>query len=134
MHPLLGRWADRQGALAPISAGLIGAITVLLGLAVAGQPWIVAGLVVAAAITFGATLVPGMALLTRAADAAGLDSVLAIALANLAWALGHAVGAPLCGWLADRVGDTATYLGFAALCIGALLALRRRRTAVIGMP
>ncbi len=134
VHPLLGRWADRQGALAPVSAGLIGAITVLLGLAVAGQPWIVAGLVVAAAITFGATLVPGMALLTRAADAAGLDSVLAIALANLAWALGHAVGAPLCGWLADRVGDTATYLGFAALCIGALLALRRRRTAVIGMP
>jgi predicted MFS family arabinose efflux permease len=136
VHPLLGRWADRQGALAPISAGLIGAITVLLGLAAAGQPWIVAGLVVAAAITFGATLVPGMALLTRAADAAGLDSVLAIALANLAWALGHAVGAPLCGWLADRVGDTATYLGFAALCLGALLALRlrRRRTAVIGVP
>jgi predicted MFS family arabinose efflux permease len=62
--------------------------------------------------------------------------VLAIALANLAWALGHAVGAPLCGWLADRVGDTATYLGFAALCLGALLALRlrRRRTAVIGVP
>ena len=92
VHPLLGRWADRQGALAPISAGLVGAIAVLLGLAAAGQPWLVAGLVVAAAITFGATLVPGMALLTRAADAAGLDSVLAIALANLAWALGHAVG------------------------------------------
>ena len=72
-----------------------------------------AGLVVAAAITFGATLVPGMALLTRAADAAGLDGVLAIALANLAWALGHAIGAPLCGWLADRAGDTVTYLAFA---------------------
>ncbi len=135
VHPLLGRWADRQGALAPISAGLIGAITVLLALAVAGQPWVVAGLVVAAAITFGATLVPGMALLTRGADAAGLDSILAIALANLAWALGHAVGAPLCGWLADRAGDTATYLGFATLCIGALLALRRRRgTAILRVP
>jgi predicted MFS family arabinose efflux permease len=48
VHPLLGRWADRQGALAPISAGLIGAITVLLGLALAGEPWIVAGLAVAA--------------------------------------------------------------------------------------
>ena len=24
VHPLLGRWADRQGALAPISAGLVG--------------------------------------------------------------------------------------------------------------
>ena len=78
-----------------------------------GPSWLVAGLVVAAAITFGATLVPGMALLTRAADAAGLDGVLAIALANLAWALGHAVGSPLCGWLADRAGDTVTYLAFA---------------------
>jgi predicted MFS family arabinose efflux permease len=80
-----------------------------------------------AAITFGATLVPGMALLTRAADAAGLDGVLAIALANLAWALGHAVGAPLCGWLADRAGDTVTYLAFAVLVLGVLGALRGRR-------
>jgi predicted MFS family arabinose efflux permease len=129
VHPLLGRWADRQGALAPISAGLVGAITVLTALAGTGHPWLVAGLVVAAALTFGATLVPGMALLTRAADAAGLDSVLAIALANLAWALGHAVGSPLCGWLADRAGDTVTYLAFATLCLGVLGALRRWRFA-----
>jgi MFS family permease len=129
VHPLLGRWADRQGALAPISAGLVGSMFVLAALAGMGSPWLVAGLVVAAAITFGATLVPGMALLTRAADAAGLDGVLAIALANLAWALGHAVGAPLCGWLADRAGDTATYLVFAALCLGVLAALRGPRLA-----
>jgi predicted MFS family arabinose efflux permease len=129
VHPLLGRWADRQGALAPISAGLIGAIAVLTALAGTGHPWLVAGLVVAAALTFGATLVPGMALLTRAADAAGLDGVLAIALANLAWALGHAVGSPLCGWLGDRAGDTVTYLAFATLCLGVLGALRARRFA-----
>lgn len=127
VHPLLGRWADRQGALAPISTGLIGSTAVLGTLAGAGPPWLVAGLVVAASITFGATLVPGMALLTRAADAAGLDGVLAIALANLAWALGHAVGAPVSGWLADRAGDTVTYVAFAVLCLGALGVLRRRR-------
>jgi predicted MFS family arabinose efflux permease len=129
VHPLLGRWADRQGALPPITTGLAVAAAVLVGFAGTDQQGLVAGLVVAGAITFGATLVPGMALLTRAADAAGLDSVLAIALANLAWALGHAVGAPLCGWLADRVGDTATYLAAAALCVAVLLALRRRRVA-----
>jgi predicted MFS family arabinose efflux permease len=126
VHPLLGRWTDRQGALAPISTGLIGSIVVLAALAGIGHPWVVAGLVVAAALTFGATLVPGMALLTRAADQAGLDGVLAIALANLAWALGHAVGSPLCGWLADRAGDTVTFLAFATLCLGVLGALRGR--------
>jgi predicted MFS family arabinose efflux permease len=134
VHPLLGRWSDRRGALAPISAGLGGATLVLAGLAVAGNAWVVAGLVVAAAVTFGATLVPGMALLTRAADAAGLGSVLAIALANLAWALGHAVGSPLCGLLADGIGDTATYLLFAALCIGVVAALRGRRSAMATRP
>ena len=74
VHPLLGRWADRQGALAPISTGLVGSIAVLVALAAAGPSWLVAALVVAAAITFGATLVPGMALLTRAAETAGLDA------------------------------------------------------------
>jgi predicted MFS family arabinose efflux permease len=106
---------------------VVGSTLVLGALAATDRPWLVATLVVAAALTFGATLVPGMALLTRTADAAGLDSVLAIALANLAWALGHAVGAPLCGWLADRAGDTVTYLVFAAICLGVLGALRGRR-------
>jgi len=104
---------------------------VLVGLAAAGSAWLVAGLVVAAAITFGATLVPGMALLTRTAGAAGLDAVLAMALANLAWALGHAVGSPVCGWLADRVGDTLTYMMFAGLCLAVLIVLRRRRDILI---
>jgi predicted MFS family arabinose efflux permease len=129
VHPLLGRWSDRQGALAPVSAGLAGSIAILLALAGTGSPWMVAGLVFAASLTFSATFVPGMALLTRAADAAGLDGVLAVALANLAWALGHAVGSPLCGWLADRAGDTVAYLVFAAVCLGALGALRTRRLA-----
>ena len=36
---------------------------------------------------------------------------------------------PLCGWLADRAGDTLTYLAFAALCVGVLAALRSPRLA-----
>jgi predicted MFS family arabinose efflux permease len=130
-HPLLGRWADRRGARAPVTAGLAGSAAVLAGLAATESSWPVAGLALAGSITFGATFVPGMALLTRAADAAGLDGVLAIALANFAWALGHAVGSPVCGWLADLAGDTATYFAFAALCLGALAAIWRRRPVTV---
>ena len=126
-HPLLGRWADRRGALAPTTAGLLGSGAILAALAMTDSPAPVAGLALAASITFGATFVPGMSLLTRAADAAGVDGVLAIALANFAWALGHAVGSPFCGWLADVAGDTVTYLGFAALCLGVVAALRSPR-------
>ena len=116
------------------SRGLLASTAVLAGLAGAEQSWLVASLVVAAAITFGATLVPGMALLTRGTDAAGLDGVLAIALANLAWAVGNAVGSPLCGWLADHVGDTITYAVFAVLCLGLFGVLRRRRVAFAHSP
>ena len=117
--------------------GLLGSGAILAALAVTDSPAPVAGLALAASITFGATFVPGMSLLTRAADAAGVDGVLAIALANFAWALGHAVGSPFCGWLADVAGDTVTYLGFAALCLGVAgraskPAARPRHTSLVG--
>jgi predicted MFS family arabinose efflux permease len=124
VQPLLGRWADRHGAMAPVSAGLAVSVGVLLGLAYADRPVAIATLVVLAAISFGATLVPGMALLAQAADSSGLGSVLAMALANLAWALGHSVGGPAGGWLGDRFGDGRTYLVLALLCLAAFVAVR----------
>jgi len=123
-HPLVGRWADRRGPLAALSAGLMGSIVALIGLAWAGNAANLAGLVVLASVTFGATFVPAAALLIRIADAAGFGSVLPVALMNFAWALGHAVGAPGSGWLADRAGETVTYLGLAALCALILLGVR----------
>jgi predicted MFS family arabinose efflux permease len=124
VHPAFGRWADRRGPRAPVSAGLATSVAVLVGLGWTLHPLALAGLVVVGAIAFGATLVPGMALLAREAEQAGLGIVLAIALANLAWAVGHAIGAPGGGWLGDRIGDRATYLGLAGLCLAALAAVR----------
>lgn len=130
VQPLLGRWADRRGVLAPVTVGLAGSVCVLAMLARADAGALLAPLVILGSVTFGATLVPGFALLTRVAAARGLGSLLPIALANLAWALGHAVGAPAGGWLADAVGEGPTYLALAGLCglvLSAVHAARRIR-------
>ena len=44
---------------------------------------------------------PGMAMLSDAAEDAGLDQALAFAISNLAWALGHMFGAGVGGAVAD---------------------------------
>jgi MFS family permease len=125
VQPLLGRWSDRQGVRPPIRVGLAGAVVVLLGLAGTDAPWPLAGLVLLAGLTFGATLVPGMALLTHSAEAAGLDAAMAFGLTNLAWALGYAIGAPVGGALAQAAGDAAAYVTLAGVCLAVLSLLGR---------
>jgi MFS family permease len=125
VHPLLGRWSDRQGFRRPTRVALAAAAVVLLGLAGTDAPWPLAGLVLLAGLTFGATLVPGMALLTHSAEAAGLDAAMAFGLTNLAWALGYAIGAPAGGALAEAAGDAAAYVTLATLCLAALPLLGR---------
>jgi MFS family permease len=130
VQPFLGRWSDRQGVRPPIRVGLAGAAVVLLGLAGTDAPWPLAGLVLLGGLTFGATLVPGMALLTHSAEAAGLDAAMAFGLTNLAWALGYAIGAPAGGALAQAAGDAAAYVSLALLCLAVLLLLGRVRAPV----
>lgn len=76
---------------------------------------------------------PGMAMLSDAAEDAGLDQALAFSLANLAWALGHIVGAGSGGAIAEATSDAVPYGGLAVACVLTLLGLsanRRRRAAV----
>lgn len=133
LSPIAGRFSDRAGRLAPIRVGLIGAIVagvllplphtiVLVGLAVA--------FTVAALATFWA---PGMALLSDAAEDAGLDLALAFAISNLAWALGHVFGAGVGGAVADATSDAVPYAALAVACAVTFTGLsvgRRRREAV----
>jgi len=95
---------------------------VLVGFAVA--------FMVAALATFWA---PGMALLSDAAEDAGLDLALAFAMSNLAWALGHVFGAGVGGAVADATTDAVPYAALAVACAVTLTGLsvgRRRREAV----
>jgi len=116
VHPLLGRWTDRSGYRAPVVAGLVISMGILLVLAWAVNPWLLAILVVLAGGAFNAPLVPGTALFSRGTEKAGLDQAVAFAITNFAWASGYAVGAPLGGALADLGGDAVSYFVLTGVC------------------
>jgi MFS family permease len=131
--PLLGRFSDRRGRLLPLRLALTGAILVTIGLALAGEPYAIAPLVVAAAIVFGAFWAPAMALLSDGADRIGLAQGLAFGLMNAAWGGGNSLGPALGGGLADVAGDAVPYALMACLC-GLTLVVVSRGQALSGTP
>ena len=92
LNPLLGRLSDRRGRLLPIRWALTASIAVGIALALAEAPLVIAGLAVAAAVSFGGFYTPGMALVSDRAEVAGLAQGLAFGVMNSAWALGALVG------------------------------------------
>lgn len=122
INPLLGRLTDRRGRLLPVRAALAGSVVAATGLALASDPFLLAGLVVLAAIAFGGFYTPGMALTSHRAETAGLAQGLAFGVMNSAWALGNMTGPVLGGALASGVGDAAPYALGAGLCAATLLA------------
>jgi MFS family permease len=125
INPVLGRVTDRRGRLLPIRVVLTGSIVVATLLASATEPMLIALLVGAAAITFGAMYTPSMALTSHRADSAGLAQGLAFGIMNTAWALGALVGPALGGGLGETLGDSAPYLVGAGLCFATLAATWR---------
>jgi MFS family permease len=133
MNPLIGRWSDRRGRLAPVRAGLVGAIAVSVVIPWVDVRWPYLLLVIAAGVVYGVNWVPGTALLSDGAERAGIDQGFGFALLNVAWAPANVVGAGLGGGLADAFGDAAAYLLAAALCLLTLAAVQRRAFAT-GVP
>ncbi len=125
VHPLVGRWSDRAGHRPPILAGILGSLAILLALPFAPYALLVALLVVLAGVAFNAPLVPGTSLFTRGAEKAGIGSAPAFGAANFAWASGYALGASAGGLLADLGGDLLSYFSLAAVCVLALVLVRR---------
>ena len=131
--PLLGRFSDRRGRLLPLRLALAGAILVTIGLALAGEPYAIAPLVVAAAIAFGSFWAPAMALLSDGAERIGLAQGLGFGLMNAAWGAGNSLGPALGGGLAEAAGDALPYALMAVICAVTLAALSRGR-ALFGTP
>ncbi len=133
VSPIAGRFSDRAGRMAPIRAGLIGAVVMAVLLPLPRTAVLVGLAVVFSFVALASFWAPGMALLSDAAEDAGLDQALAFAISNLAWALGHVFGAGVGGAVADATTDTVPYAALAVACgltLTGLTASRRRREAL----
>jgi predicted MFS family arabinose efflux permease len=122
LNPLIGRWSDRYGRLAPVRAGLVAAIVFSVALPWTDGRWPYLLLVTAAAVFYGFNWVPGTALLSDGAETAHLDQGFGFALLNVAWAPANVVGAALGGVLAGTGGGGSAYLLAAGLCLVTLVA------------
>jgi MFS family permease len=133
VSPFAGRVSDRAGRLTPIRAGLLGAAVMAIALPLPDTAVLVGLFVMLTFVALASFWAPGMALLSDAAEDAGLDQALAFAISNLAWALGHVFGAGVGGAVADATSDTVPYAVLAVACavtLAALTASRRRREAL----
>jgi MFS family permease len=135
LSPVAGRASDRHGPLAPIRAGLVGAVVMAVVLPLPGSVVLVAIAVLLAIAALGVLWAPAMAMLSDASEKAGLYQGLAFALSNLAWAVGHLVGAGGGGALAEATADAVPYglLGVAcAVTLAGVMTLGRRRATATG--
>jgi predicted MFS family arabinose efflux permease len=126
LSPLIGRFSDRRGRLAPLRVGLIGSAVATAALPWIGRAWLLAAAIILAACAFGSFWTPSMSMLADRAEAIGLDYAYGFALINLAWAPGAAAGSALGGAAARATSDAAVYLTLSALCIATLLVVTPR--------
>jgi MFS family permease len=132
VSPIAGRVSDRAGRMTPIRAGLLGAAVMAIALPLPRTPVLVGVMVMLTFVALASFWAPGMALLSDAAEDAGLDQALAFAISNLAWALGHVFGAGAGGAVADATSDAVPYAVLAVACAVTLagLSTSRRREAL----
>jgi predicted MFS family arabinose efflux permease len=123
--PVLGRVSDRRGPITPLRAGLLASALVAAVLPWLGAAWLLAAVVVAAALAFGTFWAPAMALLANSAEAVGLEYAYAFALMNTAWAPGAFAGAAIGGAVADFTADAVPYLALSAACLLTLAVVSR---------
>ncbi len=123
LSPLIGRFSDRRGRLAPLRVGLIGSAAATAVLPWIDRGWALAAAIVLAACAFGSFWTPSMSMLADRAEAIGLDYAYGFALINLAWAPGAAAGSALGGAAARATSDAAVYLTLSALCVFTLVVL-----------
>jgi MFS family permease len=129
ISPVAGRASDRRGRLIPIRAGLTGALVMAILLPLPGTVVLLAFAILLAFASLGGFWAPAMALLSDASEEAGLDQAFAFSISNLAWAIGHVVGAGAGGAVAEVTSDAVPYaaLGVVTAVTLATVSVRGRR-------
>lgn len=130
LSPLVGRQADRKGAIYPIRISLVAAIAVSLLAPALGAARLLIPVLIVGMPAFGTLFTPALKLVSDGADLLQLDQGLAFSLGNLAWACGQAVAAAGSGALAQATSDLVPFSLLAAACLVTLclVGLRKWRT------
>jgi MFS family permease len=131
LAPLLGRLSDRRGRLLPVRVALVSSAAVSLALAWAGRAALIAALVIAASLAYGAFYAPSMALISDGAERASIAQGLAFGVMNACWAIGNAAGPAVGGALADVAGDAVPFVLLAVICLVTLVLARPRRVYAV---
>jgi MFS family permease len=124
MSPLAGRLSDRRGAVWPARVGLAGGGAMLVFLPLPGAVLPIALVLVLCAPLLGLLWTPAMAILSDAAEAAGIDLAFGFGLSNLAWGAGAAIGGSGGGGLAGATTAAEPYLLLAAAVLVTAATLR----------
>jgi MFS family permease len=125
VSPAAGRWSDRRGRLLPVRVGVVLLAALLLILPIPDSALLVAALAVAVlGISMSVLQTPASALVTDAAERAGMSLAGACMLLNVTFALGETLGAPVGSGLAQATSDALPFALLAAMLLVTLGVLR----------
>ena len=134
ISPAAGRLSDRRGALVPVRLALAAGVVVSLLAPLLPSEYSLVALLIVGLPCYGALFAPATALLSAGAHRLELHQGLAFGLANLAWATGQTIAAPVSGALAQATSDLVPYAMLAGIMLATLVALQRRAAELSGKP
>ncbi|HYB22400.1 MAG TPA: MFS transporter [Solirubrobacteraceae bacterium] len=130
VRPLFGRWSDRQGPRRPILIALLVSFPVVLAVPWTNSRFALAVLVIGALVLTGVLWAPLMVMLSDACAAAGVGQIVAVAVMDLSWPPGNALGSTGAAAIAEAAGQRWAYAAIAgALLLGFLMLSRVRESA-----
>jgi predicted MFS family arabinose efflux permease len=125
VRPWFGRLSDRRGPMRPIRLGLLASAPIVFLLPWVHSRWPVAALIVGALVLTGILWAPLMLMLSDACTAAGVSQIMAVAIMDLTWPPGNAIGSTGGAAIAQIAGTRWAYGAIALALLAGWAALLR---------